>query len=203
MTDLPPFSVTYDYRCPLARNVHEHLIAGLRAGADWDVTFLPFSLNQVHVDEGGIAGVGGPGRRRRAAAGARFAGRARRVPRPVPRRFTRRCSPRATTSTATCETAPSSPTSLPQRRPRRRRGAPQRRRGRRRIEAVPRHPQDVGRDHKVFGVPTFIVGDAAVFVRLMHRPEGDAKEAIASIERVVDLTEWSDLNEFKWTSVRR
>ncbi len=26
----------------------------------------------------------------------------------------------------------------------------------------------------VFGVPTFIVGDQAVFVRLMARPEGDA-----------------------------
>ena len=55
----------------------------------------------------------------------------------------------------------------------------------------------------MFGVPTFIIGDAAVFVRLQHRPEGDAKEAISSIERVVELTAWSDLNEFKWTSVRR
>ena len=30
------------------------------------------------------------------------------------------------------------------------------------------------RDHKVFGVPTFIVGDAATFVRLRSRPQGDA-----------------------------
>ncbi len=48
----PPFSVTWDYRCPFARNAHEHLVVGLEAGAAWDVTFVPFSLSQVHVAEG-------------------------------------------------------------------------------------------------------------------------------------------------------
>ena len=46
------FGLTYDYRCPYARIAHDHVIAGLRAGADWDVTFLPFSLGQAHVAEG-------------------------------------------------------------------------------------------------------------------------------------------------------
>src|SRR5205807_7627434 len=46
------FAVTWDYRCPFARNAHEHLVAGLQGGAGWDVTFVPFSLNQVHVEEG-------------------------------------------------------------------------------------------------------------------------------------------------------
>jgi hypothetical protein len=50
------FAVTWDYRCPFARNAHEHVLDGLAAGAEWDVTFLPFSLGQVHV-------VGQPGRR--------------------------------------------------------------------------------------------------------------------------------------------
>ena len=45
--------MTWDYRCPFARNAHEHLVVALADGADWDVTFLPFSLNQVHVPEGG------------------------------------------------------------------------------------------------------------------------------------------------------
>src|SRR5687767_8885996 len=45
------FSVTWDYRCPFARNAHEHLVEGLKAGADWDVRFVPFSLGQVHVKE--------------------------------------------------------------------------------------------------------------------------------------------------------
>ena len=52
MTDRRAFSVTWDYRCPFARNAHEHVLDGLRAGADWDVTFVPFSLGQVHVAEG-------------------------------------------------------------------------------------------------------------------------------------------------------
>ena len=33
-------------------------------------------------------------------------------------------------------------------------------------------------DHQMFGVPTFIVDDRAVFVRLMTRPNGDAARAL-------------------------
>src|SRR4051794_41200902 len=46
------FAVTSDYRCPFARNAHEHLLTALEAGADWDVRFVPFSLGQIHVAEG-------------------------------------------------------------------------------------------------------------------------------------------------------
>ena len=46
------FAVSFDYRCPFARNGHEAVVAGIRAGRDWDVRFLPFSLDQVHVEEG-------------------------------------------------------------------------------------------------------------------------------------------------------
>ena len=46
------FAITWDYRCPFARNLHDNVIAGLLDGADWDVTFVPFSLGQVHVGEG-------------------------------------------------------------------------------------------------------------------------------------------------------
>src|SRR3546814_18047264 len=52
MTSPRAFAVTWDYRCPFARNAHEHLITALRAGAPWDVTFFQFSLGQVHVEEG-------------------------------------------------------------------------------------------------------------------------------------------------------
>ena len=31
------FAVTWDYRCPFARNAHEHLAAALAGGADWEV----------------------------------------------------------------------------------------------------------------------------------------------------------------------
>jgi 2-hydroxychromene-2-carboxylate isomerase len=57
--------------------------------------------------------------------------------------------------------------------------------------------------HKVWGVPTFIVGGEAAFVRVMHRPEGDGAEARRTVERVVDLLSWPDLNEFKHTSIPR
>jgi DSBA-like thioredoxin domain-containing protein len=46
------FAVTWDYRCPFARNAHEALVSGIRAGRDWDVRFMPFSLDQVHLQEG-------------------------------------------------------------------------------------------------------------------------------------------------------
>jgi protein-disulfide isomerase len=55
--------------------------------------------------------------------------------------------------------------------------------------------------HDVWGVPTFIVGDRAAFVRLMHRPAGDGEVARRTIERAVDLLGWPDLNEFKHTSI--
>jgi len=46
------FAVTWDYLCPFARNAHEALINGLKEGRDWDVRFWAFSLDQVHVEEG-------------------------------------------------------------------------------------------------------------------------------------------------------
>ena len=60
--------------------------------------------------------------------------------------------------------------------------------------------------HNVWGVPTFISGDQAVFVRLMHRaPVGaDGRASIVTIERTIDLlTGWVDLNEFKHTTIPR
>src|SRR5206468_12483548 len=59
-------------------------------------------------------------------------------------------------------------------------------------------------ENDVWGVPTFIAGDRAVFVRLMHGPEGDAALARRTVDHVLDLVEgWSDLNEFKATSVSK
>ncbi len=58
--------------------------------------------------------------------------------------------------------------------------------------------------HEVWGVPTFIVGDRAVFVRLLEGAER-RRDALATrtIERVLDLLEWANLNEFKHTSIPR
>jgi len=42
------FTVTYDYLCPFARNANEAIAEALQDGADWAVTFRPFSLSQNH-----------------------------------------------------------------------------------------------------------------------------------------------------------
>ena len=46
------FAVNWDYRCPFARNAHEHVVTALRAGAEWEVDFVAFSLSQGHREEG-------------------------------------------------------------------------------------------------------------------------------------------------------
>ncbi len=54
----------------------------------------------------------------------------------------------------------------------------------------------------MFGVPTFVVDDRAVFVRLMSRPQGDAALARRTVQGVLDLFDTlPDLNEFKHTSL--
>jgi hypothetical protein len=50
-------------------------------------------------------------------------------------------------------------------------------------------------------VPTFVVGESAVFVRLMRGPDGDADTARTAIERIIAMIDWRDLNEFKHTSI--
>ena len=57
-------------------------------------------------------------------------------------------------------------------------------------------------DHQVFGVPTFIAGDASAFVRIMTRPNGDASLARFTIEHVLELLViHPEINEFKHTSI--
>ena len=59
-------------------------------------------------------------------------------------------------------------------------------------------------DLAVFGVPTFIVGEQAVFVRLMTRPGSDVELARSTIEGTVGLIgARPDLNEFKHTKLDR
>ena len=52
MTSTPTFALTYDYRCPYGRIVHDHVSTALKAGATWNVKFTPFCLGQAHVEEG-------------------------------------------------------------------------------------------------------------------------------------------------------
>jgi hypothetical protein len=199
---LPPFTVSWDYRCPFARNAHEHLVTALRDGADWDVTFSPFSLSQVHVAESEPSVWDNPEKAPDLLAlNAGVVVRDR-----FPDRFldahealfaARHDKSGDIRSESVVREALSSAgvdadavfAELGQ--------------GWVDAEVRKTHEWEV-ETHKMFGVPTFVVDDQAVFVRIMSRPRGDAALARSTIEQVVNLIVSSpDLNEFKHTAVRR
>jgi predicted DsbA family dithiol-disulfide isomerase len=196
------FAVSWDYRCPFARNAHEHLVEGLRSGADWDVTFVPFSLNQAHVEEGGLDVWDDPSK-----ADALLAMQVGIVVRDrFPEQFldvhaalfrARHDEGRDIREEEVLRTIVSEQgvdadavfTEIAD-------GWP--------LETFRKEHEAAASEHSVWGVPTFIAGDGAVFVRLMTRPQGDAALASKTIERVVDLvTGFPELNEFKHTSISR
>jgi hypothetical protein len=197
------FAVTWDYRCPFARNAHEHLLTGLAAGADWEVTFLPFSLGQAHVEEGQPSVWEDPGQdtgivalqagvvvrnehpdRFPAVHRALFAARhdhGEKLDDPqVVRKVLRAHEIDDHAVFALIDAGDA-------------------------LELVKAEHEKYAESHTVWGVPTFLVGDQASFVRLMHRaPDGaDPAESIRTIDRVVELLAWPDLNEFKHTSIPR
>ena len=198
MTD---FAVTWDYRCPFARNAHEHLVKALKDGADWNVRFVPFSLGQVHVaegetdiwerpedDSGLVALQAGVVVRDRwpdrffdvhLALFALRHDEGRKFEEPDIRRVL--TDQGIDADAVFAEIADG--TAL--------------------ARIREEHTAAVD-DFEVWGVPTFLQGDAAVFVRLMDRPGDDAAHARRSIQRVVDLlVDAPELNEFKHTSLKR
>jgi hypothetical protein len=190
------FAVTWDYRCPFARNAHEHLVLGLEAGADWDVRFAPFSLDQAHVEEGAPAVWEVPDRYRGLLAN--LAGIVVRDRHPQLFRSAhlglfsarhdqgRDLRERDVVAAVLDESGVDGRAVLAEIDA----GWP--------LAALREEHLDLRNRLGVFGVPTFVSDDDAVFVRLMHRPEGDAALAVRTIERVVDLfVGWPDLNEFK------
>jgi hypothetical protein len=199
---MKPFAVTWDYRCPFARNAHEHILAGLADGAEWDVSFLPFSLTQAHVPEGGIPAWDDPAKApdlMSLAAGVvvrdeypeqfgavHYALFAARHDEGLDLRD------RAVVAGVLDAAGVPADKVLAQVDS----GQP--------IDEIERaHLQAVG-EWNVFGVPTFVVDGRAVFVRLMSRPAGDAALARRTIEGIVQLMDdQPDLNEFKFTTLSR
>jgi protein-disulfide isomerase-like protein with CxxC motif len=196
------FAVTWDYRCPFARNASEHILTALEGGADWDVTWVPFSLNQAHVEEGEpdvwddpskasglLAMQAGVAVRDRwpevfpAVQRAMFAAR-HDEGRDIRDEDVVRDVLQANGADADAvfkELAAGQTLKL----------------------FRTEHERAVADNH-VFGVPTFINDGQAVFVRVMDRPKGDADRARTTIERVLDLlATWPELNEFKHTSISR
>lgn len=194
------FAVTWDYRCPFARNAHEHLAAALAGGADWDVTFLPFSLSQAHVPEGGAPVWDDPDKAKDLLALA--AGVVVRDQYPDQFLDAHIALFSARHDDGLDLRKPDVVASVLDRV-----GVP----GDKVVAEVETGAvvQDIRRAHEhavgqldIFGVPTFVVGDAAVFVRLMSRPAGDAALAQRTVQGVLDLFEnLPDLNEFKYTKL--
>jgi protein-disulfide isomerase-like protein with CxxC motif len=195
------FAVTWDYRCPFARNAHEHIVEALGAGADWDVTFVPFSLNQVHTEEGDpsvwdddtktetllASEVAIVVRDKFPEAFLAFHIAAFRARHDDGRDIREIGVLRAILEENGID-ADAVMADIAD-------GWPH--------EQYRKEHQTVAEQDKVWGVPTFIADGQAVFVRIMSRPRGDAELARTTIERAVDLLAWDDLNEFKHTSIPR
>ena len=193
-----PFAITFDYLCPFARNANESVVEGLLSGEEWEVTFRPFSLSQTKVEDGqqdvwdrpadaeGIRGVlalqWGLAVRDNwpdlflAFHAALFEARHGRGADIGDETELNAVAVDVglVASDIAAEVASGRPAKT----------------------LAAEHADAVSR-WDVFGVPTFIVEDEAVFVRCMarHRPD--------EIESIVDLIGWTNLNEFKRTRVPR
>jgi hypothetical protein len=192
------FALTWDYRCPFARNAHEALVNGLKEGRDWDVRFWPFSLDQVHVGEGetpvwerSLDGEGVSGLR------ALLWGIA--VRDAFPDRFldfhqaTFRArhdeGKKIAEESVLSEVAAGvglDPDAV----------AAEVASGRPLKALEAEHTEAVDR-YAVFGVPTVIEGDEAVFVRMMERGN------VGDLAQALDLVASTRLNEFKRTKIPR
>ena len=192
------FALTWDYRCPFARNGHEALVKGLREGRDWDVRFWPFSLDQVHVEEGDT-----PAWQRdldeKGTTGVRALLWGIAVRDAFPDKFLdfhvgvfrarhdegKKIAEESVlreVATSVGLDADAVADEVASGRP---------------VKALEaEHTEAVDR-YAVFGVPTIIEGDEAVFVRLMERGNAD------DLAKALDLVGTTRLNEFKRTKIPR
>jgi hypothetical protein len=196
------FSINFDYRCPFARNANEHVLAALEGGADYDVRFVGFSLHQAHVKDGDPPVWEQPERRADLSAVASGIVVRERMPEQFPSVHLELFAARHERGEQLNDHDVIAGAL--------RRGGVKPDEVFAELEAGwpyellrDEHEASV-REHAAFGVPTFVLGDRAVFVRLMTRPEGDTATARATIDRVLDLLgEHPELNEFKHTSIPR
>jgi hypothetical protein len=201
-TERRAFAVTWDYRCPFARNAHEHVVEALRAGAPWDVTFLGFSLGQVHVGEGevdiwdrpqedsgllalqaGVAVRDHQPDRFLDAHEALFALRHDHAGHLRDEGEVRRTLA-AVGGIDVDAVFDAVGTGQP-------------------LQTIRSEHEDAAAKHGVWGVPTFIADGEAAFLRLMDRPAGDGALATRTVERVLDLLTWPELNELKHPRIPR
>ena len=191
-----PFAVTFDYRCPFARIAHEHVLDGLAGGADWDVSFVPFSLSAAkdptwdRAQDSGLLALELAVAIRdtqpeaflaahRALFEVRHGKGLSLKDEAVLRSELAAVGVDVDAAFAEVET-----------------GVP--------LKTVREEHEAAAADHDVWGVPVFIVDDQAVFVRLMDRPGQADVPPVEAVERIVAMAGgWPALNEFKHTSLPR
>ena len=196
------FAVTWDYRCPFARVAHSHVITALKAGAPWDVTFAPFSLNQAHVEAGGTDVWDDPSKRSFLLPMEVGLAVRDRYPDAFPDFHTAMFDARHRESRDLRERDVLVDVIASQGLDHEElfavvdEGTP--------LATFRKEHEHVADEHSVFGVPTFIVDDRAVYVRLMRGPKGDAAVGRATVDRILDMLDnWRELNEFKLTTLSR
>jgi len=191
------FQVTFDYRCPFARNAHEAVLDGLEQGRDWEVTFRPFSLDQTHVADGEPDVWDRPEGRRGSGLVAlqwgvtvrdHFPDRFGTFHRAV---FAARHDHGRHIEDETVLRSVADGVGLD--------GAEVARLVKEAdsLGVVAREHAESVEEWGVWGVPTFIQGEVAVFMRLMERGNLD------DLDRALDLIDFENLNEFKHTSIDR
>jgi hypothetical protein len=193
------FQLSYDYRCPFARIIHLHVIAALRAGADFEVTFVPWTLSQGYRADHAPDVWDDPERDRELLAlavstsvrdeqpaafldvhEALFNARSEKSLRLVTREEIVQALEGVTVD------VPQIFADIESRRPH---------------KVIGESYREFER-YEAFGVPTFVVNGDATFVRYMNEPEGDGQASIALIESLLALmSDQSALNEFKHTRV--
>jgi 2-hydroxychromene-2-carboxylate isomerase len=190
-------AVTFDYRCPFAYNGNAAVIAALRAGSDIDFAFTPFSLDQIHVEEGAA-----PMWERDASewgSGVLSLLYGIAVRDTFPDQFfdahlalfaARHDQGLKLDDEGVLRDAVASAGLDPDA------VAEEAQSGRPLKTLATEHTEAVDR-WSVFGVPTYIEGEEAVFVRFMERGRVD------DLERTLELLQFTRLNEFKRTRISR
>ena len=189
------FGITFDYLCPFARNANEAVLNGVEQDKDWDPQYVAFSLAQVHVDDGdpdvwdepeGKAGVlalqWGLAARDHfpevfpAVHRALFAARHDHGKDIKDESVIREAV--AATGAAPNAIAEVVASGVP-------------------LKTLAAEHTECVEKWQVFGVPTFLVDNEATFIRFMSRGDVD------HLELALDLLSWTDLNEFKRTTIPR
>ena len=190
-------AVTFDYRCPFARNAHEAVVAAVRDGVDIDYRYQAFSLDQVHVEEGSPPVWERPEAERGGGVLALEWGIAIRDQ--FPDQFldahvaffaARHDHGLKLKDEAVLRDAAAGAGLDPDA------VAAEVASGRPLKTLAAEHTESVER-WGVFGVPTFCEGEEAVFIRFMERGRAD------DLARAIELVEWTRFNEFKRTRVPR